>query len=57
MKKSTTSFLPNINTKLPDDFVNPLKKVMENYKKEQAENPRHDSLNFNLDKIYTSALI
>ena len=55
-KKSATSCLKNFNTKLPDDFVNPLEKVMENYKKEQAENPRKDSLNFNsvpdLDKIY-----
>ena len=55
-KKPTASFLPDIAKKLPDDFVNPLEKVMEKYKKEQEENPRKDTLGWNsvpdLEKIY-----
>lgn len=55
-KKQTANFLPDIAKKLPDDFVNPLEKVMEKYKKEQEENHRKDTLGWNsvpdLEKIY-----
>ena len=55
-KKQTANFLPDIAKKLPDDFVNPLEKVMEKYKKEQEENHRKDTLGWSsvpdLEKIY-----